>query len=115
MYTRVFFGKEELVTNALGEKEKGIVYANSFFYCEEKSIKYTEFYQAMQTGLSLEKIIVLNKYEYYKEKNNASRMFAKVEDSITQEMIEHTVVREYSTDSDNVELTLKRGVEHVSA
>ena len=65
----------------------------------------------MSTGLNVEKIISINKYEYYLTKNNAKRVFVKVEDTFTLEQIEYTVVREYSKDSDNVELTLKRGVE----
>lgn len=112
MFTKVFLGKEELVKNELGEKEKSIVFSNSFLFCEEKSVKRSEFYQAMQTGLSVEKVISMNKFEYYTYKNNALKMFAKVEDSFTLGLIEYTVVREYSVDNDNVELTLKRGVEN---
>ena len=115
MYTKVYLGKEELVDNELGEKSKVPVYADSFLLCEEKSVKRSEFYQAMQTGQSVEKVISMNRYEYYTYKDNALKMFAKVEDSFTLNLVEYTVVREYETDSDNVELTLKRGVENVSA
>ena len=111
MFTSVYLGKEELVKNELGEKSKTIVFADSFLYCEEKSVKRSEFYQAMQTGQSIEKVIIMNRYEYYTYKNNALKMFAKVQDSFTLNMIEYTVIREYEVDSDNVELTLKRGVE----
>lgn len=115
MFTKVFLGKEELVENVLGEKEKSIVFTDSFLFCEEKSVKRSEFYQAMQTGLNVEKVISMNKYEYYTYKNNALKMYARVEDSFSLELIDYTVVREYATDSDKVELTLKRGVEHASA
>jgi hypothetical protein len=115
MFSRIFLGKEELVKNTLGEREKSIVFSNSFLFCEEKSVKRSEFYQAIQTGLNIEKVISMNKYEYYEYKNNAIKMFAKVEDSFTLNLIEYTVVREFETDSDNIELTLKRGVENVSA
>lgn len=114
MHTRVFLGKEELVKNELGEKSRVPVFTDSFLYCEEKSVKRSEFYQAMQTGQSIEKIISMNRYEYYTYKNNAKKMYAKVEDSFTLNLIDYTVVREYEVDSDNVELTLKRGVEHAN-
>lgn len=114
MYTCVYLGKEELVENELGEKSKVLVFTDSFLYCEEKSVKRSEFYQAMQSGQSIEKVISMNRYEYYAYKNNAKKMFAKVEDSFTLNMIEYTVVREYEVDSDNVELTLKRGVENAN-
>ena len=115
MYVQIFLGKEELVKNRLGEKEKSVVFTDSCFFAEEKSVKRSEFYQAMQTGLNVEKIISMNKYEYYGYKGKALKMFARVEDSYSLELIDYTVVREYSVDSDNVELTLKRGVEHGSA
>ena len=114
MFTRVYLGKEELVKNELGEKSKSIVFANSYLYCEEKSVKRNEFYQAMQTGQNVEKVISMNRYEYYTYKDNALKMFAKVEDSFTLNLVEYTIVREYEVDSDNVELTLKRGVEHAN-
>ena len=115
MFTSVFLGKEELVENELGEKQKSIVFSDSFLFCKEKQVKRSEFYQAMQTGLNVEKVISMNKFEYYSYKNNALKMFAKVEDSFTLNIIEYTVVREYEVDSDNVELTLKRGIENVGA
>lgn len=114
MYVRIYLGKEELVENQLGEKEKSIVFTDSYFFAEEKSVKRSEFYQAMQTGLNVEKVISMNKYEYYGHKRKALKMFARVEDSYSLELIDYTVVREYGVDSDNVELTLKRGVEHAN-
>ena len=114
MFTRVYLGKEELVKNKLNETKKENVFSNSFLFCEEKSVKRNEFYQAMQTGLSVEKVISMNKYEYYTYKDNALKMLARVEDSYTLKLIDYTVVREYEIDSDNVELTLKRGVENAN-
>ena len=111
MYGKCWIGKQEFITNELGEKDKSIVFDDSFLLFEEKEVKRAEFYQAMSTGLNVEKVISINKYEYYLTKNNAKRVFVKVEDTFTLEHIEYTVVREYSKDSDNVELTLKRGVE----
>lgn len=115
MYGRCWVGKQELVINELGEKEKSIVFDNSFLLFEEKEVKRAEFYQAMSTGLTVEKVISINKYEYYLTKNNAKRVYVKVEDTFTLEHIDYTVIREYTKDSDNVLLTLKRGVEDVSS
>ncbi len=115
MYGKCWLGKEELVENELGEKEKSIVFDNSFLLFEEKEVKRAEFYQAMSTGLNIEKVISINKYEYYETKNNAKRVFIKVEDTFTLELIDYTVIREYTKDSDNVLLTLKRGIENASA
>lgn len=114
MFTEVFLGKEELVENDFGEKKKSIVFSDSFFFCEEKSVKRNEFYQAMQTGQNVEKIISMNKYEYYSYKSKATKMFARINDPFIQELIDYTVVREYCSNSDNVELTLKRGVDNVN-
>lgn len=115
MYGKCWIGKEELVINELGEKEKSIVFDDSFLLFEELEVKRSEFYQAMSTGLNVEKVISINKYEYYLTKNNAKRVFVKVEDTFTLEQIEYTVVREYGKDSDNVQLTLKRGLEDASS
>ena len=114
MHIKIFLGKEELVENRLGEKEKSIVFTDSYFLAEEKSVRQSEFYQAMQTGLKVEKVISMNKYEYYGYKRKALKMFVRVEDSYCLELIDYTVEREYSVDSDNVELTLKRGVENAN-
>ncbi|MBR5305943.1 MAG: hypothetical protein IKU47_03380 [Oscillospiraceae bacterium] len=77
-------------------------------------MKYSEFYQAMQTGLKAEKLISMNIYEYYDFMGNALKKVCKVKHSITNQLIEYTIIREYEKDSDNIELTLVRGVENGS-
>lgn len=114
MYTEIFLGKEVLLKNEFGEKEKSISFSDTSLFCEEKSVKYNEFYQAMQTGLKAEKVIKMNKYEYYIYMKDAIKKYAKVRHSITNILIDYTIIREYEVDSDDIELTLIRGVENVS-
>lgn len=114
MYTEIYLGKEVLKLNKFGEKERTCEYSNTSLFCEEKSVKAREFYQAMQTGLKPEKIIFMNIYEYYDFMKDALKKVCKVRHSITDQLIEYTIIREYEMDSDNIELTLTRGVENVS-
>lgn len=100
--------------NEYGEKERALEYSNTSLFCEEKSVRYSEFYQAMQTGLKAEKIISMNIYEYYEFMQEALKKVCKVRHSITGKLIEYTIIREYEKDDDNIELTLTRGVENVS-
>lgn len=115
MYTEIYLGKEVLRENEFGEKERTLEYSNTSLFCEEKSVNYREYYQAMQTGLKAEKLVSMNIYEYYDYMKNALRKVCKVRHSITGEIIEYTVVREYEKGNDYIELTLQRGVENVSA
>ena len=114
MYTEIYLGKEVLHNNEYGEKEKSISFSNTSFFCEEKSVKYNEFYQGMQSGLKPEKIIKMNKYEYYLYMQDALKKYAKVRHTISNILIDYTVLREYEVDSDDIELTLTRGIENVS-
>lgn len=115
MYTEVFLGKEVLLKNEYGENEKSISFSDTSLFCEEKSVKYNEFYQAMQTGMKAEKVVKMNKYEYYEYMQDSIRKFAKVRHSITNILIDYTILREYEIDSDDIELTLTRGIENVCA
>ena len=111
MFTEIFLGKEVLEKNKLGERERVLSYSDTSFFCEEKSVKYSEFYQAMQTGLKAEKVVVMNIYEYYDFMQEAIKKVCKVRHSITNNLIEYTIVREYEKGTDEIELTLVRGVE----
>lgn len=114
MYTEIFLGKEVLLNNEFGEKEKTISFSDTSLFCEEKSVKYNEFYQGMQSGLKPEKIIKMNKYEYYSYMQDTIKKYAKVRHYISNKLIDYTVLREYEVDSDDIELTLTRGIENVS-
>lgn len=115
MFTEIYLGKEVLKVNEYGEKERSLEYSDTSLFCEEKSVKYSEYYQAMQTGLKAEKIISMNIYEYYDFMQESLKKVCKVRHSITGKLIEYTIVREYEKNNDNIELTLVRGVENVSA
>ena len=115
MYTLIYLGKEVLKENELGEKNKALEFSQTSFFCLEKSVRASEFYQAMSTGLKPEKVISMNKYEYYLYMKCAIKKVAKVQHTITDELIEYTILREFEVDSDNIELTLTRGVENVGA
>lgn len=115
MFTEILLGKEVLKENDLGEKERSISFDDTSFFCEEKSVKFNEFYQAMSTGMKPEKIVSMNKYEYYLFMQDSIRKYCKVKHSITGSLIEYTIIREYEVDSDDIELTLTRGIENVSA
>ena len=115
MFTEIYLGKETLDENELGEKTNALVFSPTSFFCEEKSVKASEFYQAMRTGLKPEKIISMNRYEYYEYMDDAIKKYAQVRHSITNNLIDYTIVREYEVDSDNIELTLTRGIENVGA
>lgn len=116
MFTEVTFGYEGLILNELGERNKAIVWLeNSPLFVQEKSVNRTEYYQAMQTGMKADKIVSVNKWEYLTVTNNAERKFARVRDSFTENLIDYTVVREFDNGTDNIELTLQRGVENASS
>lgn len=115
MDTFVYLGREVLVRNELGEKVKTIQFENLSLFCKIKNVKRSEYYQAMQSGLNVEKVISMNKYEYYDIVKNALKKYARVVEPYTQEVIDYTIIREYEVDSDNVELTLLRGVENAHA
>nr|DAV20202.1 MAG TPA: hypothetical protein [Caudoviricetes sp.] len=114
MYTEIYLGKEVLKENELGEKERTLEYSDTSLFCFEKSVRNSEYYQAMQTGLKAEKIVSMNIYEYYEYMKNAIKRVCKVRHSITNELIEYTIIREYENGNDAIELTLQRGVENVS-
>ena len=83
-----------LKENELGEKGKVLEFSDTSLFCEEKSVKYREFYQAMQTGLKPEKVVSMNIYEYYEYMKKALKKFCKVRHSITGELIEYSIIRE---------------------
>lgn len=85
------------VTNDIGDVIETIVYTNEV-YCNEKSIKASEFYQAQAVGMKPELTIELMLADYNKEKY------------IKYEGEEYTVLRTYKTCSERIELTLVRGV-----
>lgn len=93
-----FLGAYSDTTNDYGDPVKAIVYSPESIFCNEKSVKYSEFYQAQAVGMKPEIVLEVKIVDYNKEN------YVKYEDE------EYTVLRTYKTSSENIELTLKRGV-----
>lgn len=85
-------------TDDIGDKIEKIVYDNEIF-CNEKSVKSNEFYQAQALGMKPEIVLEILVEEYNKEK------YVKYEDE------EYKVLRTYKTSSEKIELTLTRGID----
>lgn len=85
-------------TDDIGDKIEKIVYDDEIF-CNEKSVKSSEFYQAQAVGLRAEIVLEVWAEEYNKEK------YVKYENE------EYEVLRTYRTSSEKIELTLIRGIE----
>lgn len=85
-------------TDDIGDKIEKIVYDNEIF-CNEKSVKSNEFYQAQALGMKPEIVLEIWVEEYNKEK------YVKYEDE------EFKVLRTYKTSSEKIELTLTRGID----
>lgn len=116
MYTQVFLGKEELQYNDLGEKNKVIAFSSEPLFADYKSVKGSEFYQSMRTGIKVECLVSMNIYEYYDYfGNDDCKKYLKLLHPITNRLIDYTITRTYETINDSIELTLTRGVENVSS
>ena len=111
--TIAYLGKEELTLNELGERTKGIVFSPFFFYVEQNSVKFNEFYQAMNTGLAPEISVTMNKYEYLDYMQDCVKQFVRLESPVTGNLIDYTVIRTFEKFDDSIELTLKRGIDNV--
>lgn len=97
-----FLGKAAESVNDIGDYIEAIIYDNEV-YCNEKSIKASEFYQAQSVGMKPEVNIELMIADYSKEK------YVKYDEE------EYTVLRTYKTSKERIELTLIRGVNNGNA
>lgn len=97
-----FLGRIVESENDIGDYIEVIIYDNEV-YCNEKSIKASEFYQAQAVGMKPEVSIELMLVDYSKEK------YIKYDDE------EYTVLRTYKTSSEKIELTLIRGVNNATS
>jgi len=71
--------------------------------CAKKSITRNEFYSAAQAGIKPEIVFVIHGYEYDGEKK------LKFEDE------EYRVIRTYSTDFEEIELTCEKVIDNANA
>lgn len=85
--------------NALGEKVETIAYTN-YIFCDKRSVTRSEFYQAATTDYKPEIVLVLKITDYGNER------YIKFNDEI------FTVIRTYEVSSENIEITLEKGVNH---
>lgn len=84
-------------TDEIGDPIKEVNYSKEVF-CEEKSVKYSEFYQAQSQGFKPEIVLVLWIDDYENEK------YIKYED------VEYKVFRKYKINKEKIELVLTRGI-----
>lgn len=98
-----YLGKVIEEVNDIGDHIEAIKYDEEEVYCNEKSIKSSEFYQAQSVGMKPEVTIELMIADYSKEKH------VKYDDE------EYTVLRTYKTSPEKIELTLVRGVNNGSS
>lgn len=115
METKAFLGKTIFEKNELGEKAKKTVFSSDYVFAKWKSVKQSEYYQAMMNGYKPELIISVNKFEYYDYMTGSLRQYCKVLHPVTQELIDYTIMRTYENEMDDIELTLTRGLENASA
>ena len=97
-----YLGRVVESKNDIGDYIETINYDNEV-YCNEKSIKASEFYQAQAVGMKPEVTIELMLVDYSKEKH------VKYDDE------EYTVLRTYKTSSEKIELTLIRGINNATS
>ena len=93
-------------SNSIGDLIEVVEYDNEIF-CNEKSIKSSEFYQAQSVGMKPELTLEIMLADYNKEK------YVKYDDGFGEE--EYKVLRTYKTSTEKIELTLVRGVNNADS
>lgn len=99
-------GRVQEKSNSIGDLIEVIEYDNEIF-CNEKSIKSSEFYQAQSVGMKPELTLEIMLADYNKEK------YVKYDDGFGEE--EYKVLRTYKTSTEKIELTLVRGVNNADS
>lgn len=99
-------GRVKEKSNSIGDLIEVIEYDNEIF-CNEKSIKSSEFYQAQSVGMKPELTLEIMLADYNKEK------YVKYDDGFGEE--EYKVLRTYKTSTEKIELTLVRGVNNADS
>lgn len=99
-------GEIREITNEIGDLVETIVYEDEV-YCNEKSIRASEFYQAQAVGMKPELTLELMIVDYNKQK------YIKYDDGYGEE--EYTVLRTYKVSSEKIQLTLIRGVNNANS
>lgn len=89
-------GKYSKVTNDIGDTIKTLVFREVF--CDEKSVRGSEFYQAQAVGIKPEIVLEVKQIDYENEKY------------VEYDSIQYTVLRTYKVKNEGIELTLTRGI-----
>lgn len=79
----------------LGETVEAVVY-DKLIYCEEKSVKYSEFYQAQATDFKPEIVLITSRLDYNKERY------------IKYDAVEYSIIRAYKVENEKIELVLEK-------
>lgn len=96
-----YLGSAQTIENDFGDVYDTVQYTEEV-YCDEKSVRQSEFYQAQSVGLKPTLVLIMMACDYNGQK------YVKYEDE------EYTVLRTYKT-GEKIELTLTRGVDHGNA
>ncbi|AFA50231.1 hypothetical protein [Acetobacterium woodii] len=97
-----YLGIEAEAENAIGEKYEAVTFED-YVFCDQKSIRMSEFYQAATTDYKPSITLTLKQADY------AGQRYIKFEDEV------YTMIRTYAVDSEDIEVVLERGIKHGDA
>lgn len=97
-----YLGIEVEVENSIGEVIETVTF-DDYVFCDQKSIRMSEFYQAATTDYKPSIILTLKQADY------AGQRYIRFEDEI------YTMIRNYAVNSEDIEVVLERGIKHGDA
>ena len=97
-----YLGIEAEAENAIGEVVETVTF-DDYVFCDQKSIRMSEFYQAATTDYKPSITLILKQADY------AGQRYIRFEDEV------FTVIRTYAVNSEDIELILERGIKHGDA
>lgn len=103
MWTDIcYLGIEDEAENAIGEKYDAVTFAD-YVFCDKKSIRMSEFYQAATTDYKPSITLTLKLADY------EGQRYIQFEDEV------YTMIRTYAVNSEDIEVVLERGIKHGDA
>ncbi|GEM_PF-804845 len=103
MWTSIcYLGIEDEAENAIGDKYE-VVSFDDYVFCDQKSIRMAEFYQATTTDYKPSITLTLKQADY------AGQRYIRFEDEV------YTMIRTYAVGSEDIEVVLERGIKHGDA
>ncbi|MBC3901529.1 hypothetical protein GH811_18175 [Acetobacterium malicum] len=97
-----YLGIEGEVENSIGEVIETVTF-DDYVFCDKKSIRMSEFYQAATTDYKPSITLTLKQADYEDQK------YIQFEGDI------YTVIRTYAANSEDIEVVLERGIKHGDA